>query len=235
MVKDKNTKVWSYPYVNNAVSKSLYDLKIKHYKFWNHYDRIIPLAFDSTGNIAPRSRKFINKLYAPSSGDNGTGVQRNWNSEIQRRFLKKNFLDSISLLFAKYRVKDIQNMDRVPLQRRLDAEAERDPIEQRRRQRAAREAREEEERRNMAREEEEGQSRLERIREDAVIAHELYLQDLLQEEQRIRRETRVAIEALGDATNLQNLQQETTIDLEAIQDTDVQIFMDNFNIHSLYN
>ena len=234
-VKDKNTKAWSYTYVNNAVSKSLYDLKIKHYKRWNHYDRIIPLAFDSTGNIAPRSRKFINKLYAPSSGDNGTGVQRNWNSEIQRRFLKKNFLDSISLLFAKYRVKDIQNMDRVPLQRRLDAEAERDPIEQRRRQRAAREAREEEERRNMAREEEEGQLRLDRIREDAIIAHEVYLQDLLKEEQRIRRETTVAIEALGDATNLQNLQQETTIDLEAIQNKDVQIFMDNFNIHSLYN
>ena len=35
--------------------------------------------------------------------------------------------------------------------------------------------------------------------------------------------------------NLQNLQQETTIDLEAIQNKDVQIFMDNFNIHSLYN
>ena len=124
-------------------------------------------------------------------------------------------------------------MDRVPLQRRLDAEAEWDPIEQRRRQRAAREAREEEERRNMAREEEEGQSRLESIREDAVIAHELYLQDLLQEEQRMRRETTVAIEALGDATNLQNLQQETTIDLEAIQNEDVQIFMDNFNIHCI--
>ena len=87
----------------------------------------------------------------------------------------------------------------------------------------------------MAREEEEGQSRLESIREDAVIAHELYLQDLLQEEQRMRRETTVAIEALGDATNLQILQQETTIDLEAIQNKDVQIFMDNFNIHSLYN
>ena len=126
-------------------------------------------------------------------------------------------------------------MDRVPLQRRLDAEAERDPIEQRRRQRAAREAREEEERRNMAREEEEGQLRSDRIREDAIIAHEVYLQDLLKEEQRIRRETTVAIEALGDATNLQNLQQETTIDLEAIQNKDVQIFMDNFNIHSLYN
>ena len=56
-----------------------------------------PWHFDSTGNIAPRSHRFINKLYAPSSGDNGTGVQRNWNSKIQRRFLKKNFLDSIPL------------------------------------------------------------------------------------------------------------------------------------------
>jgi len=45
----------------------------------------------------------------------------------------------------------------------------------------------------------------------------------------------VAIEALGDATNLQNLQQETTIDLEAIQNEEVQTFMDNFNIHSLYH
>ena len=68
---------------------------------------------------------FINKLYAPSSGDNGSSVQMNWNSmnsEIQRRFFKKKFLDFISLLFAKYRVKDLQNMDRIPLQRRLDAE-----------------------------------------------------------------------------------------------------------------
>ena len=54
--------------------------------------------------------------------------------------------DAISLLFAKYRVKDLQNMDRIPLQRTLDAEAERDAMEQTRRQRAAREAREEEER-----------------------------------------------------------------------------------------
>ena len=126
-------------------------------------------------------------------------------------------------------------MDRIPLQRTLDAEAERDPIEQRRRQRAAKVASEEEERRNMAREEEEGQLRLDRIREDAITAHEIYLQDLLKEEQRIRRETTVAIEALGDATNFQNLQQETTIDLEAIQNEEVQICMDNFNIHSLYN
>ena len=40
--------------------------------------------------------------------------------------------DAISLLFAKYRVKDLQNMDRISLQRTLDAEAERDPMEQRR-------------------------------------------------------------------------------------------------------
>ena len=75
----------------------------------------------------------------------------------------------------------------------LDSKVERDPIEQRRRQREAREAREEEERKNMAREEEEGQLRLDRIREDAIIAHEAYLQDLLEEEQTIRRETTVAV------------------------------------------
>jgi len=68
----------------------------------------------------------------------------------------------------------------------LDSKVERDPIEQRRRQREAREARE-------AREEEEGQLRLDRIREDAIIAHEAYLQDLLEEEQTIRRETTVAV------------------------------------------
>ena len=76
---------------------------------------------------------------------------------------------------------------------------------------------------------------LNRIIEEAIIAHEAYLQDLLDEGQRIRRETTVAIEALGDATNLQNLQQETTIDLEAIQNKEIQTFMDSFNIHSLYN
>ena len=75
-------------------------------------------------------------------------------------------------------------MDRIPLQRRLDAEAERDPIEQRRRQRLAREARArgEKERRNMTREEEERRLVIDRIREEANIAHEAYLQDFLQEE-----------------------------------------------------
>ena len=34
----------------------------------------------------------------------------------------------------------------------------------------------------------------------------------------------VAIEALGDATNLQHLQQEIMIDLDAIQNEEVQIF-----------
>ena len=43
------------------------------------------------------------------------------------------------------------------------------------------------------------------------------------------------IEAIGIATNLQHLQQDTMIDLEAIQNEEVQIFMDNFKIHSLYN
>ena len=42
------------------------------------------MAFDSTGNNVPRSHMFINKLYAPSSGDSGSGVQRSWNSELQR-------------------------------------------------------------------------------------------------------------------------------------------------------
>ena len=55
-----------------------------------------------------------------------------------------------------------------------------------------------------------------KIREEANIAHEAYLQDLLEEEQRIRIETTNAIEVLGDATYLQHLQQETMIDLEAI-------------------
>ena len=88
------------------------------------------MAFDSSGNIAPKSKSFINKLYATSTGESGSNAQRNWNSEIQRRYLKKNFLDSVSLLFAKFRIKDIQNMEKVPLQHRLDKEAARDPQEQ---------------------------------------------------------------------------------------------------------
>tara|TARA_A100001015_G_C14740588_1_gene613508 strand:+ start:131 stop:358 length:228 start_codon:yes stop_codon:yes gene_type:complete len=56
------------------------------------------MAFDSSGNIAPKSESFINKLYATSTGESGSHTQRNWNSEIQRRYLKKDFLDSISLL-----------------------------------------------------------------------------------------------------------------------------------------
>ena len=86
------------------------------------------MAFDSSGNIAPKSKSFIDKLYATLTGESGSHVQRNWNSEIQRRYLK-NFLDSISLFFAKFRVKDVQNMEKIPLQHRLDQEAARDPQE----------------------------------------------------------------------------------------------------------
>ena len=57
------------------------------------------------------------------------------------RYLKKNFLDSISSLFAKFRVKDMQNMEKVPLQYRLDQEAARDPQEQERRRRLEEERR----------------------------------------------------------------------------------------------
>ena len=35
----------------------------------------------------------------------------------------------ISSLFAKFRVKDVQNMEKIPLQHRLDQEAARDPQE----------------------------------------------------------------------------------------------------------
>ena len=38
-------------------------------------------------------------------------------------------------MFAKFRVKDIQNMEKVPLQHRLDQEAARDPHEQERKRR----------------------------------------------------------------------------------------------------
>ena len=61
------------------------------------------------------------------------------------------------------------------------------------------------------------------------------MKEILEEEQRIRIGTTDAIDALVESTNLQHLQQETTIDLKAIQNEEVQIFMDNFNIHSLYN
>ena len=76
---------------------------------------------------------------------------------------------------------------------------------------------------------------LNRIREEINIVHEAYLQDLLEEEQRIRIGTTDAIDTLVEATNLQHLQQETTIDSKAIQNEELQIFMDKFNIHSLYN
>ena len=77
-------------------------IKFEKYSLWDHNNYIIPMAFDSSGNIAPKSKSFINKLYATSTGESGSNAQRNWNSEIQRRYLKKDYLDSISLLFAKF-------------------------------------------------------------------------------------------------------------------------------------
>ena len=82
---DKVTKEWSYTWVNNAISKDPYKDNIKKYSLWDHNNCIIPLAFDSSGNIAPKSKSFINKLYATSIGESGSHTQRNWNSEIQRR------------------------------------------------------------------------------------------------------------------------------------------------------
>ena len=217
---DKVTKEWSYTWVNNAVAKDLYKDKIKKYSLWDHNNCIIPMAFDSSGNIAPKSKSFINKLYATSTGENGSHVQRNWNSETQRRYLKKNFLDSISLLFAKFRVKDIQNMEKVPLQHRLDQEAARDPHEQERRRRLEEE----------------------RIRVETRESIEFFLHDRDIEATRAREEIMNNNTAMVDSQQLQLHQQQqlhelqkTAINAQGIDCDDLQHFTTNLQITNTIN
>ena len=216
---DKVTKEWSYTWVNNAVAKDLYKDKIKKYSLWDHNNCIIPMAFDSSGNIAPKSKSFINKLYATSTGENGSHVQRNWNSETQRRYLKKNFLDSISLLFAKFRVKDIQNMEKVPLQHRLDQEAARDPHEQERRRRLEEE----------------------RVRVETRESIEFFLHDR-EIATRAREEIMNNNTAMVDSQQLQLHQQQqlhelqkTAINAQGIDCDDLQHFTTNLQITNTIN
>ena len=177
------------------------------------------MAFDSSGNIAPKSKSFINKLYATSTGENGSHVQRNWNSETQRRYLKKNFLDSISLLFAKFRVKDIQNMEKVPLQHRLDQEAARDPHEQERRRRLEEE----------------------RIRVETRESIEFFLHDRAIAT-RAREEIVNNNTAMVDSQQLQLHQQqqlhelqETAINAQGIDCDELQHFTTNLQITNTFN
>ena len=90
--------------------------KIKHYEKWKHNKHIIPFAFDSAGNIAPRTLEFINKLFAASNQK----YNRTWNSEKERIILKNWFLNKLSMILAKQRVIDLNKSLAVPLAERKD-------------------------------------------------------------------------------------------------------------------
>ena len=82
-------------------------------KNWND---IIPFAFDSAGNIAPGTLKFINKLFAPSNSK----YTRSWNSENERKILKNWFLNDLSMILAKQRVTDLNKSLAIPLLERKE-------------------------------------------------------------------------------------------------------------------
>jgi hypothetical protein len=97
----KNKKYFRW--VNAGVAKKAWTSKQTHYSRWLHDNHIIPFAFDSAGNIAPGTLKFINKLFAPSNSNYG----RTWNSENERKILKNWFLNKLSMILAKQRVTDL--------------------------------------------------------------------------------------------------------------------------------
>ena len=97
----KNNKYFRW--VNAGVAKKAWTSKQTHYSRWLHDNHIIPFAFDSAGNIAPGTLKFINKLFAPSNSNYG----RTWNSENERKILKNWFLNKLSMILAKQRVTDL--------------------------------------------------------------------------------------------------------------------------------
>ena len=99
-----------------GVAKKAYLRKIKHYEKWKHNKHIIPFAFDSAGNIAPRTLEFINKLFAASNQN----YNRTWNSEKERIILKNWFLNKLSMILAKQRVIDLNKSLAVPLAERKD-------------------------------------------------------------------------------------------------------------------
>ena len=52
-------------------------IKLKN-NLWDHNNCIIPMAFDSSGKIAPKSKSLINKLYTSSAGENGSHTHTWW-------------------------------------------------------------------------------------------------------------------------------------------------------------
>ena len=56
-----------FRWVNAGVAKKAQTQKQSHYSLWLHDNHKIPFAFDSAGNIAPGTLKFINRLFAPSN------------------------------------------------------------------------------------------------------------------------------------------------------------------------
>ena len=111
---NKNNNLWKW--VDAGVAKKAYMRKIKHYEKWKHNKHIIPFAFDSAGNIAPRTLEFINKLFAASNQN----YNRTWNSEKERIILKNWFLNKLSMILAKQRVIDLNKSLAVPLAERKD-------------------------------------------------------------------------------------------------------------------
>ena len=73
-------------------------------------------SFDSAGNIAPGSLKFINRLFAPSNSK----YIRTWNSEKERKILKNWFLNDLSMILAKQRVTDLNKSLAIPLLERIN-------------------------------------------------------------------------------------------------------------------
>ena len=98
------------------MAKKAFMRKQDHYSKWLHDDHIIPFAFDSAGNIAPGTVKFINKLFAASNKH----YQRTWNSEKERKIFKNWFLNKLSMILAKQRVIDLNKSLATPLAERKD-------------------------------------------------------------------------------------------------------------------
>ena len=128
--------------------------------------------------------------------------------------------DSICLLFAKFRVKDIQNTEKVPLQHRLDQEAARDPHEQERRRRLEEE----------------------RIRIETRESTEFFLHDRDIEATRAREEIMNNNTAMVDSQQLQLHQQQqlhelqkTAINAQGIDCDDLQHFTTNLQITNTIN
>ena len=82
---------------NHAEHKK--DLKHDHYL---HDGKAYGLAMDSAGGTSKSTDKIFNLFYGKGTANN----PRNWNSESMRIALKKNFLDTMSCVIMKHRVRD---------------------------------------------------------------------------------------------------------------------------------